>query len=90
MLLRILLRNIINGLINKCMKPSLNQISFLSDRLREDEVLQRHFEMERAFDKLMIIGTDNLYKYILFLHINNKRFKLNAILKQLGFEARKL
>ena len=72
------------------MKPSLNQISFLSDQLQRDETLQKHFDMEKAFERLMNIRTYDLYKYILFLYINNKRFKLNTILMRLGFKAKKV
>ena len=90
MLLLISSKSITNGLINKFMKPAITQISFLSDILQRDEKLQRHFDMDHAFDKLINIRSYKLYRYVLYLHINNKRFKLNTVLKQLGFKARKI
>jgi len=72
------------------MKPALMQILFLSDMLQKDKTLQKYYYMENVFDKLMNIKSYRLYKYILYLLINNKRVKLNKILKQLGFKARKL
>ena len=72
------------------MQPSHKQISFLSEMLKNDNALQKHFDMEKTQEKLMNIRTYNLYRYILYLHINKRRSKLNTILVQLGFKAKQI
>ena len=72
------------------MKPSHKQISLLTGLLKSDQALQKHFEMAETEEKLMNISTYNLYRYILFLFLNKHRSKLNTILTQLGFKAKKI
>ena len=72
------------------MKPLRGNILFLAELLQKDKTLQKHFDMNETFSRLMQIQTYNLYRYILYLYINKKRFKLNTILTRLGFKARKI
>lgn len=72
------------------MQPTRGNILFLTDILQNDKTLQKHFEMDDAFSRLMLIRTYNLYRYILYLYINKKRFKLNTVLGRLGFKAKKI
>lgn len=66
------------------MKPTLSQTSFLIQTLKNDEVINERFDLtsERTWDKLRNI-TDKQLKYIHFLLINKKRFKLNKVLTQI-------
>ena len=72
------------------MKPSHKQISFLSNMLAGDKILQRHFDMERTADRLNNIRTYNLYRYILYLYINRHQTNLYIILERLGFKAKEV
>ena len=72
------------------MKASHKHISFLSGMLKNDQALQKHFDMEKTQERLMNIRTYNLYRYILHLYVNKHRFKLNIILSRLGFKAKKI
>lgn len=66
-------------------KPSLNQISFLAERLQRDEALQKHFDLTNAFDKVAKLTAKQI-KYIHYLILNKKRFKLNEVIAQIGFK----
>ena len=63
------------------MKPTLSQIDFLIQTLRNDEIIAEHFDLTDAWERLRNI-TEKQLKYIHFLIIKRKRFKLNKILSQ--------
>jgi hypothetical protein len=67
------------------MNPTLNQISFLAQTLQRNENLQKHFDLETAFDKLMDITIGQL-KYFHLLLQTKKYSKLNSLLTGRGFK----
>jgi hypothetical protein len=68
-------------------KPSLNQVSHLTEILQNDPAVQKHYITENLFDTLSEnIVSEKQYKYILALIYNNKRAKLNKVLVDLGLK----
>ena len=68
---------------------SLNQISNLVDLIvRDTEHLAKHFEVsdsEEVWNKIEAMN-EKQYKYFMALYINNKFFKLNSLMENLGFQ----
>ena len=71
-------------------KPSINQISFLSEQIKKDEALNKHFILEDVYDKLSKIKTEAQYDYWIYLLIKGKRDKLNNMMLDFCFNRRKL
>ncbi len=65
-------------------KPSLNQLSFLTEMIKGDEVLDKHFDLSDTWEKVKNI-TYRQYQYFLKLIYNKERFKLNELMESLGF-----
>ena len=67
-------------------RPSLQRVSALSSVLQEDEALQKHFNMDRAFDRLMDkkISDAQIRRFYALIY-NKKRFELNTMVTQFGF-----
>ena len=71
---------------NENKNPSLGQISFLADIIQRNENLQKHFNLENAFEKLEKIKSIKQLKYFHALILNKRYFKLNELMLQFGFE----
>ena len=67
------------------MNPTLNQISFLAQTLQRNENLQKHFDLENAWDKLENITISQL-KYFHLLLQTKQYSKLNSLLIDFGFK----
>ena len=67
------------------MNPTLNQISFLAQTLQRNENLQKHFDLENAWDKLENITIGQL-KYFHLLLQTKQYSKLNSLLIDFGFK----
>jgi len=67
------------------MSPTLNQISFLAQTLQRNENLQKHFDLENAWDKLENITISQL-KYFHLLLQTKQYSKLNSLLIDFGFK----
>ena len=68
-------------------KPSLNQLSSLLEIIKEDEALNKHWELDDqddVWDKLKELSLGQ-YKYLLYLLSDKERAKLNAFFLQKGF-----
>lgn len=66
----------------------LNQKTSLVKVLQEDEALASHFDLSDydTVSRNLKELTQKQYLYILFLITNKKRFKLNQMMVDLGFE----
>ena len=67
------------------MNTTLNQISFLAQTLQRNENLQKHFDLENAWDKLENITISQL-KYFHLLLQTKQYSKLNSLLMGFGFK----
>jgi hypothetical protein len=67
-------------------KASIHRISSLSHLLQNDEALQKHFNLDGCWDRLMEAGlSEGQVRRIFALKYNNKRFELNQEMVRLGF-----
>lgn len=66
-------------------KPTLSQITTLSNILRDDINLQKHFNFTESGNELSDISLRQ-YRYIYYLLFKKKYFKLNNLLVQLKFK----
>lgn len=67
-------------------KPSLNQVSFLKDTLKEDDMVKTQFNTDTLFDALIEVDlhTFNLIKW---LYRNKKQMALRNKLIEVGVKA---
>ena len=74
---------------NEIIKPHLNQIAYIREIIKDSRYIQEHFILKDVWATLREgLVSEDYYKFVLALILEENYKKLNEVLPQIGFNAK--
>ena len=74
---------------NEIIKPHLNQIAYIREIIKDSRYIQEHFILKDVWATLRKgLVSEDYYKFVLALILEENYKKLNEVLPQIGFNAK--
>jgi len=74
---------------NEIIKPHLNQIAYIRELIKDSRYIQEHFILKDVWATLRKgLVSEDYYKFVLALILEENYKKLNEVLPQIGFNTK--